>query len=420
MSADVNALFQGLQERHPNLFHAHPRSHWKKRIDSIKSRLDSLDPTEFLGELRGLVALAQDGHTGLRFYPGIQFHPIRIEAFHDGFFIIAADPEVAEFLAGRITAVGEFPVEDAFKKSSEFLSVDNEESQKHRFSRLLRTVGSQHQLGLTSNEKQETLKITKKDGSPGTLNLTDLAPSSLPFLGALGVLPENWLDACDLEGEEKPLWLRDNDKNYWFEYLEDSQTVYMQYNVVGDARRQPLSRFCSRMFKFIENEEAKRLIIDLRHNGGGNGYLNQSLIHGLIRNDRVNRPGGVFVITRGKTFSAAMMACNSLEKHTQALFVGEPTGAPPNHYGDAQRFSLPNNGATIFCSTVAWGWIPDPQDTRKWIAPDIAAPITFKDYRTGRDPALEAILSESTQKKRFPYMAPNTRWYRESQNGARR
>jgi tetratricopeptide (TPR) repeat protein len=34
----------------------------------------------------------------------------------------------------------------------------------------------------------------------------------------------------------------------------------------------------------------------------------------------------------------------------------------------------------------------DPRDTRVWQAPDLATELTFADYRTGRDPAMDAIL----------------------------
>jgi hypothetical protein len=34
----------------------------------------------------------------------------------------------------------------------------------------------------------------------------------------------------------------------------------------------------------------------------------------------------------------------------------------------------------------------DPLDTRVWQAPDLPAELTFVDYRTGRDPAMELIL----------------------------
>ena len=34
----------------------------------------------------------------------------------------------------------------------------------------------------------------------------------------------------------------------------------------------------------------------------------------------------------------------------------------------------------------------NPRDRRPWVAPQIAAPLTFKDYRTNIDPAMQAIL----------------------------
>ena len=35
----------------------------------------------------------------------------------------------------------------------------------------------------------------------------------------------------------------------------------------------------------------------------------------------------------------------------------------------------------------------DPRDQRVWQAPDLSTELTFADYRAGRDPAMDAVLS---------------------------
>ena len=87
--------------------------------------------------------------------------------------------------------------------------------------------------------------------------------------------------------------------------------------------------------------------------------------------------------------SAAQLLANALEKHTNAIFVGEPTGSSPNHYGELGQLLLPKTGLTVFYSQLYWQ--ADPRDQRPWIAPDIAAPLTYADLAAGRDPALLAI-----------------------------
>ncbi|MGB6633307.1 MAG: tetratricopeptide repeat protein, partial [Terriglobales bacterium] len=54
--------------------------------------------------------------------------------------------------------------------------------------------------------------------------------------------------------------------------------------------------------------------------------------------------------------------------------------------------TLPNSSIKVFVSTLYWQEA-DPRDRRPWIAPQIAADLTFEDYRNNVDPAMRAILS---------------------------
>ncbi|MCK5484054.1 MAG: tetratricopeptide repeat protein, partial [Gemmatimonadetes bacterium] len=97
-------------------------------------------------------------------------------------------------------------------------------------------------------------------------------------------------------------------------------------------------------------------------------------------------------ITGRRTFSAAQNLATILDEHTSAVFVGEPTGGSPNHYGDARAFRLPNSQLRVSVSTLYWqdGM---PWDDRPWVPPDLAAELTAEDLHQNRDPALDAILA---------------------------
>jgi hypothetical protein len=170
----------------------------------------------------------------------------------------------------------------------------------------------------------------------------------------------------------------------------------VQYNAVRDKPEETVAEFFDKVFTFADARQVERFILDIRRNGGGNGYLNQPIIHGLIKRDRINQPGKLFTIIGRATFSAAMMLTDDLEKHTKTLFVGEPTGASPNMYGDAEKIVLPNSGLEIWASALHWIY-SEPRDDRPWIAPNIPARLSSEDYRARRDPALEAILPRTPQ-----------------------
>ena len=112
--------------------------------------------------------------------------------------------------------------------------------------------------------------------------------------------------------------------------------------------------------------------------------------HGLIGSEKVNRHGHLFVITGRRTFSAAMNGAADIEANTEAIFVGEPTGSKPNFVGETTIFPLPCSGLKVSISSLYWQR-SHAFDDRTWIAPDLRAEMSSEDYRTNRDPSMEAI-----------------------------
>jgi hypothetical protein len=100
----------------------------------------------------------------------------------------------------------------------------------------------------------------------------------------------------------------------------------------------------------------------------------------------------VFVIIGRMTFSAAQNTVTAIERETNAIFVGEPTGSRPNFIGEQIGFELPYSKVRANVADLFWqtSW---PMDHRIWTAPDIYAPPTFEAYRRNQDPALDAILA---------------------------
>jgi hypothetical protein len=153
-----------------------------------------------------------------------------------------------------------------------------------------------------------------------------------------------------------------------------------------------LLRFSDRLFTFIFEHDVSKLVIDMRWNNGGNTGLIPPLLNRVIRSDKVDEPGKLFVIIGRRTFSAAQNAATYFERYTNAIFVGEPTGSSPNFVGEETPFTLPYSKIVANVSDLFWktGW---PQDYRTWIAPQLYTPPTFAAYRSNRDPAMDAILA---------------------------
>jgi C-terminal processing protease CtpA/Prc len=140
------------------------------------------------------------------------------------------------------------------------------------------------------------------------------------------------------------------------------------------------------------SEKPKLLIIDVRHNNGGNLDLLQSLINGIKHFERENEKSKIIVITGRNTFSAAQVFISLLNKDTHALFAGEPSSSSPNFVGEGNYITLPWSGAMGSISNKYHESIPG--DTRKWIEPDFPVSLSSDAYFKNQDPVLEFILKK--------------------------
>ena len=394
---DLRVLAAGLQSRHRNPYHKTSREELEAAVKRLHDRIPSLSDREIKLELVRIVALVGDGHTGVRRYPfgpmfGFRFYPVALHHFADGIFVRAAAPAHAEAVGGRVVSIDGTPVEEAIRAVAPLVARDNDMSLRLYGPLLLSVPEIASAVGVVKNMEAARLEI-EKDGKRQSITL---APTSdfkfvAPYSGFWK--GPDWVDARDRATAPAPLWLRDVGNAHWFEYLPDSRTVYVQYNEVSNKPDETVAAFAERLFEFVAKTPADRIVFDLRWNGGGNNNLNRPLLLGLLKS-KLDERGKVFVITGRHTFSAAQNFVNTFERFTNAIFVGEPTGASPNHYGDASAFTLPNSEIVVQASTLWWQDM-DPRDTRPWIGPHIAAELTFDEYRDNVDPAMRAILAHT-------------------------
>ncbi len=378
---DLRHLVEALGREHRDLYHSTSPRAFREAVRALDARIPFLAAHEAVVELSRLVAMVGDGHTALRLpdVPGFRRYPLALYRYSDGLFVRAIARGHAHAAGARLRSIAGTPAEEAYEAMRSLISRDNEMGVRAQAPELLTIPEVLHAGGVTADPGRTTYDLELRGGERVTLELD--APERLP---------EDMVDARDVARAPTPLWLRNPEEN-WVEYLADSRTLYVAYNRVRDSPGEGLAAFFDRVFGIVGSERVARFILDIRSNWGGNMSLNRPLVHGLIRCDAVNRWGGLFAIIGRGTFSAAMNLAVDLERHTRVLFVGEPTGSSPNHYGENAEIVLPHSGLRLSASALRWQY-SDPNDDRPWIVPDIPARLGSEDYTIGRDPALEAIL----------------------------
>ena len=412
---DARFLLAAIDSIHPRPYAYHSRAAWDSAVARLEERLPALRYAQAIAELSRLLALLGDGHSRLGHLelaaharptlqplpgPGLDSsYPFECRVFADGLWIVRATAAHADLPGARVVEIGGRPVADAVEALRPFIPADNAMWSLHVLPAFLRSPGYMSAAGLTAGaEAPLGLTVVGRDGRRRDVTLFPTRQDSAA----------RWISADSHVMLPLPLSRALPDPFGWADLSDSARTVFVRLRQIADARGgETLARFVERLFAHVDSLGARRLILDLRGNGGGDNYLNQPLVHAVLRRPALDRPGGTFVIVDRGTFSAAVSLAVELERETHALFVGEPTGGAPNSPGDPTRVTLPASGLVVRISTLLWQG-SDPRDRRPFIAPDLPVMESWADWLGRRDPALAAIQSYAP--RAASDAPPNTRW----------
>jgi tetratricopeptide (TPR) repeat protein len=351
---------------------------YEDAVRQLRVRISKLSDSAMEPEIQRLLARLGDGHTALRGAPPRHI-PFAFYDFSDGVFVIDA-PDDCQCIGARVLGIGQTPIQDALQRITPFLSVDNAMGIRLQAPVYLRFVEYLRAAGITSSEDEVALSLEASGARRQVVaRPTDSAfvrrklfPSKLARAGAV------------------PLYLQHVDDNYWFQVLPDEKTLYFQFNQVLNKAQETIAQFAVPLHRALASSKIRNLIVDLRHNSGGNLNLFPPLLRAIIAFEMSQERAGLYVITARQTFSAAQVFLNELDRYTSAIIAGEPSGSRPNFVGESAPTTLPVSGLQMTISTRYHQ--TEDQDQRAWIAPKIPVELSSDDYFSNRDPVLDAVL----------------------------
>jgi hypothetical protein len=244
-----------------------------------------------------------------------------------------------------------------------------------------------HALQLADSRAAASLTLSR-NGRTWTVRVPagQIDPRWPPDTDISLVTPAGWADARTTA--PLPAWLQAPLTYHRLIELPERSALYAQLNMVTHLKDQSLGQFGARIRERAQALNPHAVILDLRLNLGGNGDLRNELIRHLIRTEDADTR--LFVLTARGTFSASQFILDDLDRLTDAVFIGEPASSKPSSFGDSYRMPMPNSGISIRSSIYYW---QQGQNRDPWTWVDIAAPLSFADYASGRDPALEATIA---------------------------
>jgi hypothetical protein len=112
-----------------------------------------------------------------------------------------------------------------------------------------------------------------------------------------------------------------------------------------------LTEFSERLFQFINSHDVSKLVIDMRWNNGGNTGLIPPLLNRVIRSDKVDERGRLFVIIGDLRFLTVRRIRAAVGIGLIFSCVGGPHGS--SDPSDRAHRDTPRRGSHVSCAVAA-------------------------------------------------------------------
>jgi hypothetical protein len=306
--------------------------------------------------------------------------------FSDGLAVVETASEYREVLGSRVVRIGSMTPEQVEAAMAPYISHENDARLHVQSPRYMTLVELMQHEKIADVAGHLQLTCAKVDGKEFTVEIAPMGPAEAR---------RKFVNAADALHIPAELCNKHPKAFYWYEYLSDTQTLYIQYNKCANETNNPFAGFAKTLFAFADSHPVRRVVVDLRFNAGGSSGIVKPLVEGLTSRPALKAQGHLYALIGGQTFSSGVMAVMDFRNDLHAILVGEPTGNKPNHYGQQQNFELPNSRLMVHYSTKHFRLTPDADPPT--VEPDILAPASLADFLAGRDPALDAALHHPLQ-----------------------
>ena len=385
--SDLDYLVETLEARHINLYHTTSKSDIYNRVDSLKQQLKKLSENQITMEFSKIVRALDDSHTGIWSSNSNYYQSFTLGFFSfddDGFRVLRTSKENTHLLGAKLVRIDDMTISEVIQRIEPMIQcADNYYSIQARLADELRYGERLHALGITKIENMATFEFFLPDSSVQKVNLQTVAAHEYePLL----------TQSLELKDFQKPFSYKNasiGTEEIWFQTIDNHEIGYIYFSKYLNNLQ--MRRFAVAVSRELIKHNTQKLIIDVRYNGGGNFFNGLQLAKLLTITDNLDFENGIYVLTSRYTYSAGMSNTAHFKELLNAKLVGEPTGANPNDYQDADGFPLPHSQMWVqyskryyrFQDSISNGIIPDVHIKPKW-----------SDYQQEHDEVLAWVLKD--------------------------
>jgi hypothetical protein len=393
-SEDLDALYHNLLEHHREPFAVIDKASFDSLYRQLKTDFPDQSKTEQTMSLLRLAASLQDGHTRVTLPVPDEFGlgqahsstqppidtslimrplPLRWYDFEEGLAVYQVIPGYEQYIGWTLESISGIAAKECMERMALYAHADNDQGIRQVSPFLLSFGDVLAATGLAGQGNR--VRVTLADPTGG-IHLVEL-----PFLSRHSqqswYTPDKW--------PRSPYLLSDTS---YYAYWQIDQDLYIRMDQMNN---QPtdlgLIDFMGQLDTLITSENPDRVILDLRCNSGGDNSYAAAWTNLVRKHHSLNHPW--VVLTGRKTFSAAQMLLNDLSRWTSVIFLGEPTGSRPSHFGDANKMILPVSGLTLRVSQIYWRNHSGNEQAEAFM-PDVTELSTLTSFREGRDDVVAA------------------------------
>jgi hypothetical protein len=381
-------------------------------IDQIIAHGRPLSNEAFLLAMLRIAASSGNAHEGIHggWRPATRL-PFRMIWFPDAMVIARAAPEYASLLGARVESIEGLKPRALQARLRPYVA-GSDNYLRWNGLWLVETGGMLHAMGVAREPGRLRMRLRTSGGQSFDV--------SIPFVpreaAASGTRPprlwsaaayaseagHGWRSAID--GPTQPLYLREDDEPFRMVTLATLDALYVQFraNSTADADGRDIAAFVRAVREEILESRPAYVVLDLRFDTGGDIDQTRELSREMAR----AVPGRIFVLTGPYTFSAGIVFAAAIkhDARDRVVLVGEPVGDRLRFWSEGSAVCTPRSGYCFQASSGLWdltrgcakeaACYGDRLDARvDSLDPDIPAPLTSRDWLSGRDPGMEAVAA---------------------------
>ena len=380
---DLRLLAEELPRKHKDFYQTLDRDTFRRAVAELDRQIPDLPDYKIVVGFARLAALAGDQLTSLNLdqkKEELHVFPYGFQWYADGVWAAVVPLLHDELLGARLTHIDGMPIDEVIKKLASAIPNKNMGVIRSRAPKMLNRAEILHATGVTKNRLTAILTFDTGEGDPVKQEAEAVPWSEWPPLARVTERPDYI----------RPLYLAEPTNEYWLSIPKDSKTALLQFNRARKRDSYPFATLVSETMRYSKEHDVQRIIVDLRHNRGGDPTIGPLLIDTIKKHELFSKHGRCFVIIGRMTADVGLAIALRLKRECGAIVVGEETVGQPNGFRKVESLKLPHCGYTVTYATEYEELLPGK---KAWtLKPDIHAPQEWEKLIKGRDVPFEACM----------------------------